>query len=135
MFSYVSSLFFLRCAISLLQKHTGAKQLTLEDPQMTMSHPYTMPTPYTSLPAQVPWRCRALEGKAGENTQKKHHKLVSVISQIAKQNPWALNECFTFHSELSGLVGRRGGLHVSAYWCRLPLPILKPSGKQTYCGS
>ncbi|XP_022373526.1 interferon regulatory factor 4 isoform X1 [Mustela nigripes] len=30
----------------------GAKQLTLEDPQMTMSHPYTMTTPYTSLPAQ-----------------------------------------------------------------------------------
>ncbi|XP_019484966.1 PREDICTED: interferon regulatory factor 4, partial [Hipposideros armiger] len=31
----------------------GAKQLTMEDTQMTMSHPYTMTTPYTSLPAQV----------------------------------------------------------------------------------
>ncbi|KAG8508872.1 Interferon regulatory factor 4, partial [Galemys pyrenaicus] len=31
----------------------GAKQINLEDPQMTMSHPYTMTTPYTSLPAQV----------------------------------------------------------------------------------
>ncbi|XP_031522714.1 interferon regulatory factor 4 isoform X5 [Papio anubis] len=30
----------------------GAKQLTLEDPQMSMSHPYTMTTPYPSLPAQ-----------------------------------------------------------------------------------
>ncbi|KAK2491822.1 hypothetical protein MC885_014411 [Smutsia gigantea] len=30
----------------------GAKQLTLEDPQMTMNHPYTMTAPYASLPAQ-----------------------------------------------------------------------------------
>nr|XP_055119199.1 interferon regulatory factor 4 isoform X3 [Symphalangus syndactylus] len=30
----------------------GAKQLTLEDPQMSMSHPYTMTSPYPSLPAQ-----------------------------------------------------------------------------------
>ncbi|OWK13424.1 IRF4 [Cervus elaphus hippelaphus] len=31
----------------------GAKQLTLEDPQLPMSHPYSMPAPYSSLPAQV----------------------------------------------------------------------------------
>uniref|UniRef100_A0A8C6CJT4 Interferon regulatory factor 4 n=1 Tax=Moschus moschiferus TaxID=68415 RepID=A0A8C6CJT4_MOSMO len=30
----------------------GAKQLTLDDPQMPMSHPYSMPAPYSSLPAQ-----------------------------------------------------------------------------------
>lgn len=54
-FSYDSS-FFSPFAICLLPKHIGAKQLTLEDPQMTMSHPYTMTTPYTSLPAQVWWR-------------------------------------------------------------------------------
>ncbi|XP_023567929.1 interferon regulatory factor 4 isoform X3 [Octodon degus] len=30
----------------------GAKQLTLEDPQMAIGHPYSMTTPYTSLPAQ-----------------------------------------------------------------------------------
>ncbi|XP_046494735.1 interferon regulatory factor 4 isoform X2 [Equus quagga] len=31
----------------------GAKQLALEDPQMAMSHPYSMTAPYPSLPAQV----------------------------------------------------------------------------------
>ncbi|XP_023417909.1 interferon regulatory factor 4 isoform X2 [Cavia porcellus] len=31
----------------------GAKQLTLEDPQVAIGHPYSMTTPYASLPAQV----------------------------------------------------------------------------------
>lgn len=57
------------------------------------------------------------KGRLGKTHRQKQHKLVSVISQTANQNSWALNECLTFHSELSGLVGRRGELHVSAYWC------------------
>nr|XP_031543850.1 interferon regulatory factor 4 [Vicugna pacos] len=31
----------------------GAKQLALEDPQLPMSHPYSVTAPYTPLPAQV----------------------------------------------------------------------------------
>lgn len=50
---YFCQFLFSSCAISLLPKHVGAKQLTLEDPQMTMNHPYTMTAPYASLPAQV----------------------------------------------------------------------------------
>lgn len=121
MFSYVSSL-FLHCAISLLQKHTGAKQLTLEDPQMTMNHPYTMPTPYTSLPAQVPWRCRASGREGGGNTDKNSISLFLLsVKQLNKIPGHWMNASLSTVSSRGWLGGGEGcmclpiGVHFH-YW-------------------